>query len=326
MAMQHNGPAHLARVDAGMELTAGMEGRTLSRSGETAAAALAAHAHATMQARIFLARTNPRDWDRFRVLLLKECRRKGFATIARYAKPVGGKKIEGWSVRFAETAYRLLGNVALQTTITFDSETKRGLVVGLLDLEANASIESPVLVDKTVERSDPKGQVPLNVRINSEGREVFLVAATEDDLANKVNSAIAKARRNNILQFIPGDVLEECLLAVKDTLTRGAAEDPDGFKKQIVDGFASLRVLPDALRSYLGHGVDECSPGELADLRTVYAAIRDNEATWQDFVRAKDEGTPPPLQAERPSQPSESAPKPSKAEAMAAQVNARNRP
>lgn len=310
-------------VPAGVELTEGIEGRSMVRSAETAAAAMAAHSQASMQARVYLARTQPRDMDRVRVLLMKECRRKSFAKVARYAKPVGGKKIEGWSVRFAEVAFRVLGNLAQETIVAFDSEEKRGLVVRLLDLEANNSIDTPCLLEKTVERSDPRGQVPLRVRINTEGREVFLVLATEDDFANKQGSAVSKARRNNVLQFIPGDILDECLDVVRDTLTKAVAEDPEAFKKQIIDGFAGLRILPDALRAYLGHPVDECSPAELHDLRTVYAAVRDGEASWSSFMQAKATGAEPSLPDVTPSPaPPEAAPK-SKATSMAEAI--RNR-
>jgi hypothetical protein len=258
--------------------------------------------------------------DRVRVLLMKECRRRSFAKVARYAKPVGGKRIEGWSVRFAEVAFRVLGNLSQETLIAFDSDEKRGLVVRLLDLEANNSIDTPILLDKTVERSDPKGQPVLRVRLNTDNREVFLIPATEDDLANKQGSAVSKARRNNILQFLPGDILDECLDVVRDTLAKTVAEDPEAFKKGIVDGFYSLRILPDALRAYLGHPVDECSPAELADLRSVYAAVRDGEATWQSFMKAKAEGE---RELDPSPPPPETAPKASKASAMADQIKGR---
>lgn len=306
---------NLARViPAGIEVTEGIEGRSMTRTAETAGAALAAHSQASMQARVYLARTQPRDWDRVRVLLMKECRRKSFAKVARYAKPVGGKKIEGWSVRFAEVALRVLGNLSQETLVVFDSEEKRGLKVVLLDLESNTSIDAPIVIDKTVERSDPRGQVPLRVRINTEGRETFLVLATEDDLANKQGAAISKARRNNVLQLIPGDILDDCLEVVREVMTSAHAEDPEAYKKSIIDGFASLRILPDALRTYLGHSIEECTPAELHDLRVVYAAVRDGEASFASFLAAKlgggegtGEPTPTPPEAAPTAKPTSKA-------------------
>jgi len=318
-----NGAAAIA--PAGVEYTEGMEGRSIVRSAETAAGALAAHAQATMQARIFLARTNPRDWDRIRVLVLKECKRDGFARAARYAKPVGGKKIPGWSIRFAEAAFRILGNCMQETVIVFDSDKVRGLEVRLVDLESNNSIAYPILLDKTVERSDPRGQAPLDIRINSEGREVYLIRASEDDLQNKQNAAVSKARRNAILGLMPADLLEDCLFEVTRTLERAHAQDPDGFKKQVIDGFASLRIMPDALRNYLGHPIEESSAAEIEDLRGIYQAIKEGETSWAQVVAMQEErGASAPQ--ERPSEPASTTPKPSRAESMAAQMRARTAP
>lgn len=92
---------------------------------ETAASAVAAREKAAIEARYVMALKRPRDMDEVRVRLLKECDRPGFAEVAKYEKPVAGQKIVGLSVRFAEAAIRLAGNILTQVLIVFDDRERR---------------------------------------------------------------------------------------------------------------------------------------------------------------------------------------------------------
>lgn len=248
---------------------------------ETATTAMAAQAKANVEARFILALQRPRDIDTVRVRLLKECKRPGFAQVARYSKPVGGQRIEGASIRFAEAALRLMGNVLPETSVIYDDNQKRIVRVSVTDLETNLTYSSDVSVEKTVERSNLKdGQVPLGSRKNSYGKTVYLLPATEDDIANKVNANVSKALRGHALRILPGDILEEAMELCIKTLNSEAAADPDRERKKIADAFASLRVMPNHLAEYLGHTIDTCAPAELVELRALYQAIKDGETTW----------------------------------------------
>lgn len=258
---------------------------------ETATAAMTAQAKAAVEARFILALQRPRDIDTVRSKLLKECRRPGFAQVARYSKPVGGQRIEGPSIRFAEAALRLMGNVLPETSVIYDDDRKRITRVSVTDLETNLTYSSDVSVEKTVERSNLKdGQVPLSSRKNSYGKTVYLLPATEDDIANKVNAAVSKALRGHALRILPGDILEESMDLCVATLQSEAAADPDREKKKVLDAFAALRVMPNHLAEYLAHPVDQCSPAELVELRALYQAIKDGETTWHAAVEQRTGG------------------------------------
>lgn len=254
---------------------------------ETAIAAAAAQARSQVEARFALAFARPRDFDDVRVRLLKECQRTRFAETARYAKPVGGRKIEGPSIRFAEAAVRCMGNIDVQTPAIYEDEEKRIVRVTVTDLESNATFSSDVTIQKTVERRNPKGYEVLGERTNSSGDRVFIVKATDDDLLNKHNALVSKAIRNNALRILPGDLLDEAMDTCLATLRRQDAQDPDAARKKVVDAFAAVGVKPSDLKQYLGHDVAGCSPAELQDLRTVYAAIKDGETSWQETLLAK---------------------------------------
>jgi hypothetical protein len=270
----------------------------LAARTETATAAMTAQAKASVEARFILALQRPRDIDTVRTKVLKECRRPGFAQVARYSKPVGGQRIEGPSIRFAEAALRIMGNVLPETTVIYDDQQKRITRVSVTDLETNLTYSSDVTVEKTVERKELKdGQVPLGSRRNTYGKMVYLLPATEDDIANKVNAAVSKALRGHALRILPGDILEEAMEICVATLNSEAAADPDREKKRILDAFAALRVMPNHLSEYLGHAVDQCSPAELVELRALYQAIKDGETTWHAAVEQKTGGKKPASKA-----------------------------
>ncbi len=254
---------------------------------ETSAAAVAAQARAAIESRYVMAMRNPRDMDSVRVKLLKECKRPSFAEVARYRKPIG-KGVEGLSIRFVEAAFRCMGNVLAESSVVFEDDHKRIVRVMVTDLETNVTYPRDVVVDKTVERSQIKeGQTLLGQRINSNGNRVFIVQATDDELLNKQASLESKAIRALGLRLVPGDLQDECEAAVIATKQAAVKADPDAERRKLIDAFASLSVQPRHLVEYLGHDLDLTSPAELLELRNVWVALRDGEATWHDTVAAR---------------------------------------
>lgn len=266
----------------------GFDGQELAVLGETAAAAVAAQAKAAVEARYIVAMRRPRDVDDVRVKLLKECRRPSLAKVAIYSKPVGNQKLQGLSIRFVEMALRCMGNIVADTMTVFDGRDRRIVRVTLTDLESNITYPKDITIEKTVERSSLNdGRVAISSRKNSYGKTTYLVPATEDEMLNKENALVSKAIRTSGLRLIPGDLQDEALEVIRKTMARRDAEDPDTARREVADAFATLGVMPSALAEYLGHDLGTTSPAELQDLRTVYAAIRDGEATWPELLAAK---------------------------------------
>lgn len=271
-----------------LELSTQQPGNNLAIA-ETASTAVAAHATALVQARYVIALKNPRDLDTVREKLIKECRRPGFAQVARYNKPVGNG-IVGPSIRFAEAALRCMGNVVIETMTLFDDKEKRIVQVNVTDLEANVPYTSSITIDKTVERKNVKdGDVVLGNRLNSKNEKIYIVCATEDQLLNKQNALISKAIRTNGLRLVPGDIVEECMHEVQKTQNNADAKDPDGAKLQIFDAFGSIGVTVAQIKKHLGHDGKTLTPKELVDLRGLYSAIKDGETSWQEVEAAKAE-------------------------------------
>lgn len=259
--------------------------------GETSSSAIAAREKAAVEARFLVAMNRPREFETSRLRLLKSCNRPLFAEVARYAKPVGGGSVTGLSVRFAEEARVLWGNMDVTTMVVSDTDERRIYRVTGVDLETNATDSIDVIVEKFVERRQVRsGMEVIGQRMNTTGQVVYKIRATEDDLIVKANAQISKAKRNVILSLLPGDVKEECEIAIVETQKRRDAEDPDAAKRAVLDAFFSIGVMPVQIADLLGHAVEQITPAELGLLRGYYTAIRDGEATYADIVELHSAG------------------------------------
>lgn len=250
--------------------------------------ALAVQARAQVEARFQVALMNPRSWDTVRQKVLTACKRTSFAEVARYQKPIGGSKVVGPSIRFAEEVIRCMGNLEADTAVIHDDADQRLIRITVTDLESNVTYPTDVLIRKVVERSSLKeGQHTLGQRVNSSGKNVYLVEATEDDLQVKAAALASKALRTSSLRLFPGDILDEAMETVKETLRRADEQDPAAARKKICDAFWTLGVKPEDLVAYLEHQLDQCTPAELQELRNIFAAMKDGEARWADVMGTK---------------------------------------
>ncbi len=255
---------------------------------DTAATAVAAQAKALIEARYIMAIRRPRDMDVVRERMLKECARPSFAAVARYTKPIGKDKSKwptGPSIRFPEAAVRNMTNITVETMTVYDDREKRIVRVTVTDLEANVPYSQDVTITKTIERRHKKdGDTVINSRTNSHGDTIYILEATDDDIVNKQQALISKAVRTLGLRLIPGDIVDECMDQVLATKANADAEAPDNAKRKLFDAFAGLGVRAEQLKEYIGHDAATLTPRELADLRALFAAIRDGEATWRDVM------------------------------------------
>lgn len=250
--------------------------------GETTAGAAAEHAKALIQAKFIMAMNRPRNFDDVRTKLMGACRRPRFAEVARYNKPVG-RGVQGPSIRFADEAAKIMGNVDVSKMTIFEDDDKLVVHIIVIDLETNTSKGETVTIRKTVERKNRQGRDVLGERINSSGQTVHIVRATDDEVFNKEQLMCAKVRRNLELQLIPQDIIDECQDVCAQVKLDRTAKDPDGERKRLIDAFAEIGVKPSDLEKLIEHPLDAASAKEIQGLREVYVTIRDGEASWADY-------------------------------------------
>ena len=258
-------------------------------ASENNAIAMAAKQKAVVEARYKMALARPRDLDKVRQNMLKDAKRPNFAAVAIYHKPIG-KGVEGPSIRFVEAAIRNMTNILTETDTVSEDDERRVIRVAVSDLETNTYFSQDVTVTKTVERAKlPQGEKPIRVRTNSYGKPVYILHGTDDDILNKQNALISKAVRTLGLRLIPGDLVDEAIIQVRQTMATQDAQNPDAAKNRIIDAFAMLGVVVENLKEYLGHELSGITPNELQTLRALYSAIKDGETSWKAVMDDKAE-------------------------------------
>ena len=283
----------IQKATGGLSTTESLTGIT-HHTEQTAATVLAARAKAEVEARLIIAMQRPRNWMQVRTKLLEAIERPGFASdgwgSGWWQRPIGkGDHIEGFSIRFAEECLRCMGNMDARSSVIFEDEHSRIILVEVIDLESNISIPTTINLEKTVERTYLKrGEVAISERVNSYGKKTYLRRATEEEVLQKQGSAISKAMRNGILRLLPGDIQSECRQRILEIRHGEAAKDPKAFGKKVADSFAQLNIHPEDLEELIGQPLGTCSPEQLGQLRDLYKAIRDGETTWAKVLQAQE--------------------------------------
>lgn len=269
---------------------------TSMAQGSASTDALVAKARADTEARWIMAMRNPRNLDVVRQDLMEECRRPGFADVATYARPVGkeqdketGEWVEkfadGLSIRFAEVAMRCMSNMQCKAQTVYDDVTVRMITVTAVDYQSNATWEIDLTVHKTVERRKlRRNQRAIAERENSFGDRVYLVAATDQEVATKAAAEISKAARTCILRLIPGHLQDEGFLLCRKVAADRDAKDPKAARHRMMDAFGALGVSPTQLEEWLGHGTDAIVPVERDALLKIHSAIKEGEITWAEAL------------------------------------------
>ena len=283
---------------------------------ETASTAAAAAAKAEIEAQYAIAYRSPRNIEQARVTLLAACKRPRFAEKAIYRKPVGKKQnketgqweenvMEGLSIRAAEEAIRAMGNIRIASVTVYEDDDIRKKKVTVTDLESNICYNREITLNKTVEKRQvqdyktkkwgpPYDRDVISERKNTQGNVVYICKATEDELTIKEAALTSKIIRTEGLRLVPSDIQEEALEQCYKTQKNADAEDPKAAMRRVVDAFAGIGVMPDAIDKFLGHSVDQVQPKELITLRQMYQAISEGEATWASFMTQPEPEQAPP--------------------------------
>jgi hypothetical protein len=237
-----------------------------------------------IESAIVVAKRFPRDEAGAYTRIMRSCDRPGFAEGARYAFPRGGASVTGPSVQLARELARCWGNVRYGLRIVDVTDDQVHIRGYALDLESNNYVEVEDRFARLVQRKQ-------------NGRTAW-VSPDERDLRELVNRRGAICVRNAILQLLPPDVIEDAVRAAEGTLRKAASgelkQDRQAAIRRLALAFDGLGVTTEMLTDHLGHDLDLITEEELADLRGVYASIRDGNtkrADHFDFGTRREVGT-----------------------------------
>lgn len=332
----------LAPISAGHTTRRDFAGTSLAVNN-AATEALVAKERADQEARWIMAMRAPRNMHDVRQDVIKECKRKGFAEVATYSRPVGSEKnaqgqweekfADGLSIRFAEVAMRCMRNMETKATTTYDDARVRMVTVSAVDYETNATWRIDLTISKTVERrSLRKGQRPIGERVNSFGDVVYVVEANDQQVAVKAAAEISKAARTCILRLIPGEIQDEAFDLCRQVAADTAAKDPKATTRRMLDGFGEKGVRPSEVEQWLGHSVEAATRDELLELSRILSGLREGELNWSELVAERIAGraaakAPAPAQpAGKPATPSKSGKGTDALKAAVSQVRAKAQP
>lgn len=233
---------------------------------------------AEAQGQLTLAKRFPRSMAAALQEFLESCQSADFAKTAFYTVPNRGS---GPSIRFAEEAARCYGNFQYGHRELSRTEGKSEIEVFAWDMQNNNYSKRQITV--------------MHVMDTKSGPRKLIDQA---DIDNKIANVASKQMRGRILALLPKHLLASGQEACKRTLAGGGEKPVRERIQAMVQRFSQYGVTTKHLEAHLGHGVDETTLDELADLTGIFTAVREG-AKASEFFQLSDATT------------TEEAPKPS---------------
>lgn len=223
-----------------------------------------------VQAKLIMAKKFPRDMVRARARILEECKILSLAEQAAWKYPRSGEMLTGPSIRLAEVVARNYGNIDYGVR---ELERKRGSSVAqsyCWDLESNVT-------------SDKIFEVPHMIEVGRKGNKSKKMLTDPRDIYELVANNGARRLRECILAITPRSIVDDALKACKATLANGGGEPIEKRLAAMVMAFKTLGVSPEMIEERVGHKIDLTTGEEIADLLSIYTAIREKQAKRGDF-------------------------------------------
>lgn len=232
-----------------------------------------------VQAAMVIAKKCPRDEQKSEDKILKACERASLAEQAIYEYAKGGTKIEGPSIRLAETMARSWQNMDFGVVELSQDDGESQVMAYAWDLENNVKQTKIFTVSH---RFKSHG----SFKTVDDPREVYELVANQG----------ARRLRACILGIIPGDIQEKAVERCKKTLLGDSSVGTAEKITKMADAFKEFGVTKEMLEVRLQHKLDATTPNELAKLRQIYQSLKDGMSGIGDWFQ---EG-PAPTQGRQP--------------------------
>ncbi len=221
---------------------------------------------AEVQARMMIARANPRDPIRAMDLILRDCTRPSLAKGGLYAYPKGGSTIEGPSIRLAEAMAQRWGNIASGIKEVSRANGYSECVAYAWDLETGYYDERQFQIRHWIDLRSGGG------RATTDEREIYELVA---NLGQRRKRAV-------LLTVMPGDVQEAAVEQCKATLAADADTSPEALKR-LVEAFKGFGVSQALIEKRCLCRLEALRPAQILQLSTVYASLRDEMSAPGDW-------------------------------------------
>jgi hypothetical protein len=245
---------------------AGLPGHNLNQG---AVAIESERAIAEAQGQLTLAKRFPRSVTGAISDFLEACNSPAFAATAFYSVPNRGS---GPSIRLAEEAARCYGNFVYGHRELSRSPGKSEIEVYAWDMEKNnRSSRQITVMHVTDTRNGPK------------------VLTDQADIDNKIANVASKQMRGRILALMPKHMIAAGIEACKKTIAGGGEQPVSERILAMSKAFGKFGVTNKHIEAYLGHGIDDTTIDELADMMGIYNAIKEG-AKASDYFKLDADG------------------------------------
>jgi hypothetical protein len=229
---------------------------------------------AEVQARMIVARANPRDPIHAVDVILNDCTRPTLADRAIYQYARGGTDIRGPSIRLAEAIAQRWGNIAS----------------GIKELSRHGEYSECVAYAWDLE-TGYYDERQFQVRHWRDTRQGGYALTDERDIYELIANFGQRRKRAVLLTVIPGDVVEAALEQCERTMSAAADVTPEGIVK-LIAAFAELGVTQPQLEARIQRRIDAIRPAQVVALRKVYNSLRDGMSQVADWFEAVPEPVP----------------------------------
>lgn len=236
---------------------------------------------AEVQARMMIARANPRDAVRCMDLILQDCMRPSLAEVAVYQYSRGGSDVTGPSIRLAESVARRWGNIASGIKEISRHGGYSECVAYAWDLETGYYDERQFQVRHW--RDTRKGGYALE-----DERDIYELTANMGQ----------RRKRAVLLSVIPGDVIEAAVTQCEATLKAKADTSPEAIQKMLT-AFEPFGVTKEHIEKRIQRRLDAIQPAQVVSLKKIYASLRDGMSVAAEWFELE-----PRPAANEPKQPS----------------------
>jgi hypothetical protein len=227
---------------------------------------------AEVQAAMMIAKMNPRDQRSAMDRILNSCTRQSLAESAVYQFARGGANVSGASIRLAEAIAQQWGNIQF----------------GIRELEQRNG-ESTVQAFAWDVETNTRREVTFHVVHERHTRTSVKKLTDPRDIYELVANQGARRLRGCILAIIPSDVTEAAVIQCEKTLVTTADITPESIKR-LVEAFEAFGVSKEQIEIRIQRRMDAVQPAQVANLRKIYASIRDGMSTadeWFEVVAEK---------------------------------------
>ena len=218
---------------------------------------------AEAQGKLTLAKKFPRSMTAAISDFLEACNSPAFAATAFYSVPNRGT---GPSIRFAEEAARCYGNFVYGHRELSRGDGKSEIVVYAWDMEKN--------------NESPRQITVMHITDTKNGPKRLTDQA---DIDNKIANVASKQMRGRILALMPKHMIAAGIEACKRTLAGGGEQPVSDRILAMSKAFGKFGVTTKHIEAYLGHGIDDTTTDELADMMGIYNAIKEGAKASEYF-------------------------------------------